>query len=120
MTKHVLHIPDYTPLSGNIVKRGVRVSHRAKKADRELFAYYARLTDIPVPLGRRRVSIHVVLGWGRRCLDEDNAVKVIHDSLVQCGLLRNDSPVWLERGPVRWSRALFLDHRETFIILEDV
>lgn len=120
MTRHTLHLPQFTPVSLNVLLRGVRQRIRQKKGDRDLIALEAHLQQIPKTEGRRRVTMHVVLAKGQRALDDDNAWKSILDALVCCGLLRGDSPRWLQRGPLYWARALHGDHRETFVVLEDL
>lgn len=120
MTKHVLHMPDFTPVSLNVLMRGVRQRIRAKRGDRDLIALEATLQQIPKATVCRRVSLFITIARGQRVLDEDNCWKSILDALVCAGLLVNDSPVWVKRGDVHWARAVHGCQRTTFIVLEDM
>lgn len=118
--KQILHLPDYSIRSLNeFTDRHWAVRSRIKKADRELVQHYATEQGIIPAEGKRRISLRIVLPKGQRRLDKDNCKKVILDSLKQSKVIRDDSPKWLEEGPIEYVRHDG-ELREVFIILEDV
>ena len=90
---------------------------RLKKADRELIACYARLAEIALATGKRRVSLHLTLGPGQRAGDPDSYWKSLLDALTHAGLLVDDNRQNVELGPVHFVRG---ETCETLVILEDL
>lgn len=121
--KQVIWIPQWHPTSLNKLKSGHWAKGaRLKKADAEMVAGYAKVCGISkVMFGKRRVSMHLVMKPGQRRLDRDNLWKSTLDGLKQCGVILNDSPAWLEEGPVSYSRAEDSDgFWGTYILIEDL
>ena len=119
MSRHCLWLPDYTPPSLNQLKGHWAVAAKKKKADRELVAAHALAQGLPKAAAPRLVELRVVLAAGQRAMDEDNVWKALLDSLVQAGLLKDDSPKWCKRAPAEFLRS-GTDLRETFVILTDL
>jgi len=116
--KQVLHIPNWTPTSVNkLLSAHYKGRNKIKQKDYELIAGHAMAQGISPAVLKRRVSLHLVVEKGQRMGDESNLWKILEDGLVNCRLLVNDSPRWIERGKVNWSRGT---SRETFVILEEV
>jgi hypothetical protein len=116
--KQILYLPDYSPISLNkLLKMHWAEQGRVKKGDKQIVSHYAGEQMLKPAIGKRRVSLFVTLAKGGKRMDEDNIFKVLLDSLVACGLLKNDSPNWVERGKVTWAKG---ETRETFVLLEDV
>ncbi len=105
MTVHRLFLPRFRFASLNaMLGRHWAVKAKLKKGDREVVAFYARLHGVPKSVGKRRVSLEVVLTGRQKPLDDDNAFKGCLDALVACGLLVDDSPKWCSLGGVSYSR----------------
>lgn len=90
--------------------------HRFKKADRQIVALAARCQKIPPALGKRRVSLVIVLGPRQRAGDPDAYWKSLLDALTHSGLLVDDNRQGVELGPVEFRRGR---ERATEILLED-
>jgi len=88
---------------------------RLKKMDRETIGLFFR--EIPPATRKRRISMLIVLSPKMRAPDPDSFEKSLRDALVQCGVLRNDSHLWVEGQPVEFARGKSL---VTFITLEDI
>jgi hypothetical protein len=117
---HKLLIPDWHPTSLNrLLAAHWARRRRMKQDDAALIWGYGRLYDIPrVPdIGKRKVSLEVTLGPRDRQSDADNLLKSCLDGLRDAGLLVDDSPRWLELGPVTYTRG---PRKQTVIVLEDV
>jgi hypothetical protein len=117
MAQYVLRIADWHPATLNQLLSGVRKRIRLKKADRDLVGWYARLAGIPSATGKRRVSLRLTLGPRQRGADPDAYWKSLLDALVSCGLLVNDTPRWVELGPVSYRRG---QERATEVTLEEL
>jgi hypothetical protein len=116
----VLYLPSYSLASLNkVIGYHWSVKAKQKKSDREIVAHYATVQQLVKAGAPRRVSMRVVLPKGKRAADEDNVWKGCLDALVQAGLLVNDSPAWVKRGPLEYVRHAG-DLREVFVILEDM
>jgi len=92
---------------------------RLKQRDQRAVFMNARLQGVPLAKGRRRVSLVITLKKGQRAADPDAYWKSSLDALVQAGLLKDDSPKWLELGTVEYRRTKDSRFGAT-IILEDV
>lgn len=95
------------------------VRQRLKERDRHAVAMNSLLQGVPPAKGRRRVSLVITLKKGQRAADPDAYWKSSLDALVQAGLLKDDSPRWLELGTVAYQRTKSARFGTT-IILEDV
>lgn len=70
MSVHKLHIEGFQPARLNQLMAGHWArSFTLKKGDRQLIALAARLQDIPLATGRRRVSLVLTLGPRQRAGD---------------------------------------------------
>jgi Holliday junction resolvase RusA-like endonuclease len=124
VTEWTLRIPGWVPVS---VNKLAGQAHWAKKRDskdkdkRVLLnsAMLAGMTDHP-PAGRRRVQVHVVYPKGAQRFDRDNLRKSLFDGMVRAGLLRNDSPVWLEDAGLTDSRDDQARAAVTYITITDL
>ena len=115
----VLEIPGWRPATlWELTKRGNHWSAaRHKKKDRELVAAYALKAGIPPATTKRRVTMLQVRAGRQMPIDDDNAWKSVLDALVQCRLLVDDRPEWLERAPLEQEKG---PRKLTRIILEDL
>lgn len=115
---HTLTIPDWRPPSLNRSMRQSRWKRpKSTKAAADLIAVEAYRQGVPKATGRRRVSQHITLSGQQKEYDDDNAWKLLLDSLKLAGQLKDDSRAWCERGAVSYSRG---DRTATVITLEDV
>lgn len=116
----ILYLPNYTPRSDNeLLSRHWSKRGKIKKADKELFAYYAMEQGISAATTKRRISLRIVVPKGQRRMDTSNVKKVLFDSLKHAKVIRDDGPKWLEEGPVEYVRHDG-ELREVFIIVEDL
>lgn len=105
-TEWTLRIKGWIPASDN--KLAGR-AHWAKKRDikdadyRALYSA-AMLSGMPAADGRRKVAIHVVYPEGRRRFDHSNLKKSCFDGMKRAGIIKDDSPTWLEDEGVTDSR----------------
>jgi len=115
-TRWTFCVPDWmpTPLNKLLGSHWGTASKR-KKGDRELVEFYGR--GIPAATRKRRVSLLIVLPPKKRACDPDAMNKSLWDALVASGLLKNDSHLWVEQGPIEFARGKSLT---TFVTLEDV
>jgi len=65
---------------------------------------YAYNVKVPKAEGKRKVEITHSQPLGR-FPDPDNLYKVVNDSLVKLGFLKDDSDKWLENSPVKQIRG---------------
>jgi hypothetical protein len=93
------------------------VRAKAKKGDRELIHYYAKMANVPPAASKRRVSLLLTLGPRQRGGDPDAYWKSVLDGLVHCGALKNDTKEWVALGDVEYHRG---PQKATRITLEDV
>ncbi len=115
--KHVLEIPQWVPHRLNQLLGHWAQAARRKKQDREFIGIYAHLQRIPKAEGKRRVSLVITLGPKMRSPDKDCWWKSVADALSACGLVKDDSPKWIEFGAVVYERG---PQRATRIELEDL
>lgn len=114
----VVTMPGYLPVPLNaLVGRSWRAVHRLKERDRARVAAEVALAGVPAAAGRRRLTVRLVLGPRMRGVDPDAPFKVLLDSLVWCGALRDDSRAWLDLAPAEYERG---PRRATVLTLEDV
>lgn len=110
-------IPRWLPTRTNqLINSHWAIRNRLKKGDADIIAASVLGADVPRADCRRRVSLTITLGPGRRRPDPDAFWKTVLDGLVKCGALVNDSPVWCELGTVDVVRG---EQDGTVIILEN-
>lgn len=117
-TTYTIELPGYTPTPTNKLLRvhwGSR--SRIKKRDYDIVATSILPYGIPAATGKRHVRMMVVLGKGQRAYDPDAYQKVLHDALVKCGLLKNDSKDWVSYDQPVFARG---ESPATYITLTDV
>jgi hypothetical protein len=102
MTCYTLEIPRWYPATINQLMHSVRGKIRLKKADREMIAGYVMAKRIPRAEGKRRLSLHIVLGKGQRGADAYH--KSLLDACKHAGLILDDSSRYVELAPVTFSR----------------
>lgn len=115
---HTLNLHGWRPTPLNRLMR----MHWAKRnrliqEEKAVVAYEARAQEIPKAQGKRRVSLVIEHRKGRKVPDADALLKVMLDSLVVCGLLKDDGKDWLELGTVGYAVA---DRAGVVITLEDI
>ncbi len=105
MATHRLFVPGFrfTSLNAMMGQHWAKVA-KMKKADRQWVGTYAMLRDIPKALGKRRVSLEVVITGRQQETDPDSLWKSALDSLVHTRLLVDDSPRYCELGTVTYRR----------------
>lgn len=94
-----------------------RRAARLKARDRRIIGLAVLAAGIPRAAAKRRVSLTITLGPRQRGADPDAYFKSTLDSLVHCGMLKDDSRHWCELGPVSYSRGPVA---QTTITLEDI
>lgn len=107
MTQYLV-LMGYTPVSVNrLLNKHWAAAARIKKGDRELIGQLVRDQCIrePGPEVARRINLYVTLKKGQRAPDPDNCWKVLVDSLVHAGVLRDDAPKWFLQGHLVWARS---------------
>lgn len=104
MTCYTLHIPHWQPATVNQLMHSVRGKIRLKKADREMVCAYTLQARIPRVEGKRRLSLHIILGKGQRGADADAHFKSLLDACKHAGLILDDSSRYVELAPVTFSR----------------
>jgi hypothetical protein len=82
----------------------VRGKIRLKKADRHMIAGYTMAARIPRAEGKRRLSLHIILGKGQRGADADAYFKSLFDACKHAGLILDDSNRYVELAPVTFAR----------------
>lgn len=90
---------------------------RLKKADYAEVLRACERERVTAAVGKRHVSVTIVLGPGQRGGDVDAYAKSLLDSLVACGALRDDSRTWCELAPVQFERAAV---KATRVVLRDL
>lgn len=102
-TTYSVFIPQWRPASLNQLMTGkLRNRMRLKKSDRYIITFYC--CRLPKAQGKRRVTLHIVLGTRMNAYDYDNAWKSLLDGLVKCGMLIDDKPGLVEQGALTYSR----------------
>ena len=112
-----LTIERWHPATVNELLRSVRTRIRRKKLDREVIMAYTWQQKIPKAQGKRRLSLHIVMGKGQRGADPDAYFKSLNDACVCSGLLVDDSRRYVELTPVTFSRDW--QHWGTVLTVED-
>lgn len=116
--RQVIQIPDYLPPTTNQLMRGkLRVRIRLGKSCRNMIFAYSFSARIVPAEGKRRVTIRIGLGPGRRGGDVDAYHKCVLDCLKHCKAIRDDSRHWCELAPVEYLRS---SRDSTTIIVEDI
>ena len=116
---HTLTIPNWLPPRANEWCYRHWNFKRGLTDDAEKFVrIYAAEQNIPRAKGRRRVSLLLTLGKGRRQADRDAYDKILLDVLVRTGLLLDDGDKGMAgRMEVEFERGT---ESATQITLEDV
>lgn len=115
----VVEIPKWHPARLNAIVGHWGKRSRLKKADRELVWAYTR--NIAPAAGKRRVSLIIVLAGRQKVCDPDAYWKSLLDALVQARMLVDDSPEWVELGPVEFMWARDTTYSQgTIILLDDI
>jgi hypothetical protein len=111
-----LAIPGWmpTPLNQLMGHHGKR--HRLKTKDKQVLGVPILLYGIPPAIGKRRVSVLVVLPKGKRAVDPDALWKSLLDALQEHRVLTTDSRHGVELGPVSFARG---DELCTFVTIEE-
>jgi Holliday junction resolvase RusA-like endonuclease len=104
MTCYTLDIPRWRPALLNELMHSVKGKIRLKKRDREMVCAYAWQAKISQATGKRRVSLHVILGKGMREFDVDAPWKGLLDAMKHAKMIVDDSCKYVELGPVTFSR----------------
>ncbi len=102
ITRGAVFIPNWRPTSLNKLMGHWSRAHKAKKRDKEIIALCCR--SIPKATTKRKIDIYIDLDKNQKRLDYDNTFKSLLDALVQCGVLKNDSPDWVQVGSVEYGR----------------
>ena len=116
---HTITIPDWLPpLIGKSLGGHWSVKHERRRAATKMLTVMAGVFGVPAATTKRsvRLTLH---GWPgkRRLPDRDGWDKLTLDALVRSGLLKDDSPAWLEgRMEVEYVRS---ESKLTVITLED-
>lgn len=118
MARLTLTIERWYPSTINQLLRSVRMRIRRKKLDREVIMAHAWQQKIPKAQGKRRVSVHIVLGKGKRAADADAYHKSLLDACKHAGIIVDDTSRYVELAPVTFSRNSI--QPGTVITLEDL
>jgi hypothetical protein len=120
VSQWTITIPRWTPTLLNTLL-GLHWARRnkAKKADYDMVAAYARLAEVPKATGHRKVGLEVVWPKSRpgRLPDSDAFDKCLRDACVACGLIVDDSKRWATFTEPVITRGA---ERGTVITLENV
>jgi hypothetical protein len=114
-----LFIPGHRIATKNeLTKDGCHMrAARLKRIDRELIAIYAAKAGVPAATGKRRFSMVVTMAGRMKEVDPDALWLSALDGAVAARLLVDDSPRFVELGPVVQVKGA---EKSTRIILEDV
>ena len=88
---------------------------RMKRHDADVLAFEMARQHIPVARTKLRLSVLIVLPKGKRACDPDAIQKSLADAATKCGMLRNDSHLWVEHQPVQFARG---ERLTTYLTLE--
>jgi hypothetical protein len=117
--RQVIHVPDWLPPTTNQLMRGkIRTRIRLGKSCRNMIFAYAFSARIVPAQGKRRVTIRLSLGPGRRGCDVDAPQKAVLDALKHARAIRGDTREWCELAPVE-----FVEHSAAdaiTIVVEDI
>lgn len=121
MREFRIFIPRWRPaLLNQLMCHSVRQKIRLRKQDDQFVKLYGMQYHVTPAVGKRLVSLDVILGPRMRVADEDAFWKSLQDALVRAGFLVDDSPKWLERGHVIQRRAIPGQVWGTTIIIAEV
>jgi hypothetical protein len=116
----VVRIDRWTPHKLNeLLKMHWAARGRAKEADALVVAGALRDAGVTAALGKRRLSITIILAKYQRAADPDAYHKSPVDGAVRCGALRNDNRQWLDLPPVQFDDKSRPTWEATIITLED-
>jgi hypothetical protein len=107
----------HPPTLNELTRGKLRARIRLGKSARNMIAVHALLAGVEPAEGKRRVTLHLALGPGRRGADVDAYLKALLDGLKDCRAIRDDSHHWCEIAPIRYARAVI---DSTTILLEDM
>jgi len=113
-------IRDWRPTPLNKLINAPHWSVRSSLKAHDALIMLVAFKPLPKATGKRRVSIHVVLGKGIRSVDPDAYFKSTLDGLVKCGQLKDDSAKWCEFTTPTQVRAKKGEAWGTLITLEDL
>ncbi len=115
---HTLEIPDFLPTSLNVLL-ALHWSrrNRRKQGDADVIGHYFRESGIPPAIGKRRVSVKLVLAGRAKAGDHDNRLKSLLDGLRDCRAIVDDKPTLCEVGGFTAERG---PRRMTLVELEDM
>lgn len=115
--KHSVFIPTWHPTRLNeLLRFHWAIAAQRKKRDAATIAHFFRNT--PKALGKRRVTLEIVLQKRQRAGDVDAYFKSLLDALVGCGQLIDDNHKHCELAPITASRNW--DDWGSRITLEDL
>lgn len=119
---HKITIPNWRPVRDNQIAGGIHWSKRKKlkDGDAQMVAVYARQADAPHALGKRRVSLEIVLTGRQQETDPLAYCKSLFDALVKCRMLIDDSAQFVVWGGTTYTRASRGVRGSTTIVLEDM
>lgn len=105
-TTWTLSIPGWTPTPLNqFVSKHWAVAKRLKDADKAIMHNAMMAYAVPAASSKRRVELLIIHPKGKRFCDKDSQSKSLLDSMVHCGLLKNDSHVWLDMEKPEYARG---------------
>lgn len=115
---HRIEIPGWRPFTDNqLINCHWTTKAKRKKSDKEFIACYAALQRTPNALGKRKVSLEIVLKGKQKKTDPLAYAKSLCDALVACHLLIDDSEEFMVWGGVTYSRG---KEAMTTIVLEEM
>lgn len=114
-----LNIPGWSPALLNTFGDGQHwaVRQRAKAKDSSILAHAKLAHGVTDADCKRRLEVLLIHPKGKRFPDKDALAKCLHDCLVRCGMLKNDSHVWLDAEKPEYARG---DTLRTIITLTNV
>jgi hypothetical protein len=103
----VYHVPiPAQPPTLNALTRGKLKSRmRLGKMWAQVVAAYVNRAGVPKAKGKRKVSIHIILGYRQVGADPDCWFKSCNDALSSCGALTKDNRFGVELGPVTYGKG---------------
>lgn len=114
----IITIPDWRPTPDNkLSHKHWAVAKSFKDTDKEMVGTYAKIADAQPALGKRRVSLEIVLTGRQKKTDPFAYCKSVLDALTHCRMLVDDSSQFMEWGGVTWTRGT---KSFTMIVLEDL
>lgn len=118
---HVLWLPGWVPNRLNLkLRRHWSAEGRVKKASKAEIHAAALLCGRPTTERPRKVTLYLLLGAGRKCIDPDAAWKDLLDGLVDAGCLVDDSPAWCRIDGPHYLRCLHGAPSGAFVVLTDL